>query len=146
MNDQFDELAKGLAQSVTRRGALKKFGFGLAGHGLGVARASGVSLRVRAASLPVYDRALDMHRDGVKTRGTVANRSTYQASVRVGAGVGEERASLIYDPQTSGGLLIALPADRADPLVGALRDRGVAAAAVIGEVVAPSGEPALELI
>ena len=120
-------------------------GFGLAGHGLGMARASGVSLRVRAASLPVYTRALEMHREGIKTRGTVANRATYEASVRVAAGVPDERAALVYDPQTSGGLLIALPADRAEPLVRALHERGVAAATVIGEAFESPGEPTLEL-
>ena len=121
-------------------------GFGLAGHGLGMARGSGVSLRVRASSLPVYPRALDMHREGVKTRGTVANRAAYEAQVRVAAGVPEERASLVYDPQTSGGLLIALPAGAADALVAGLHGRGVAAAAVIGEAIEAGAEPALELV
>ena len=120
-------------------------GFGLAGHGLGMARGSGVSLRVRAAALPVYPRALDMHREGVKTRGTIANRAAYEASVRVAPGVPDERASLLYDPQTSGGLLVALPPRQAAALVEGLHARGVATAAIIGEAVEALGEPASEL-
>jgi len=121
-------------------------GFGLAGHGLGMARGSGVSLRLRPSSLPVYPRALDMHREGVKTRGTVANRAAYEAHVRAAPDVPEERAALVYDPQTSGGLLIALPAASADGLVAALHERGVASATVIGEAIEAHGEPALELV
>jgi selenide,water dikinase len=120
-------------------------GFGLAGHALGMARGSGVSLRVRAAALPVYPRALDMHREGVKTRGTVANRAAYEAHVRVAAGVPDDRAALVYDPQTSGGLLIALPPAAADALVSALRDRGVAAATVIGEAIEAAGASVIEI-
>jgi selenide,water dikinase len=120
-------------------------GFGLAGHGLGMARASGVSLRIWAARLPVYPRALDMHHEGVKTRGTVANRAAYEASVRVAPGVPEDLAALVYDPQTSGGLLIALPPAQAETLVAALHARGVIAAVVIGEAVTAVGEPALAL-
>jgi selenide, water dikinase len=118
-------------------------GFGLAGHGLGMARGSGVSLRVSAQRLPVYPRALEMHREGVKTRGTIANRATYEMDVRIDPGVPEDRASLVYDPQTSGGLLVALPEAAAAALVAGLHARGTTAAAVIGEVVPAAGRSTL---
>jgi selenide,water dikinase len=120
-------------------------GFGLAGHALGMARGSRVSLRVWAERLPVYARALDMHREGVKTRGTVTNRAAYETSVRVAPGVSDERAALVYDPQTSGGLLVALPPDAAAALVSGLHARGVGAATVIGEVTEARGESVLAL-
>jgi selenide,water dikinase len=120
-------------------------GFGLAGHGLGMARGSNVSLRVSAQRLPTYPRALEMHRLGVKTRGTVANRAAYEADVRVDPGVPEDRASLVYDPQTSGGLLIALPAAAAEALVASLRGRGSSSATVIGEVIPADGPSILHL-
>ena len=120
-------------------------GFGLAGHALGMARGSGVSLRISAASLPVYGHALRLAGGGVKTKGTTTNQAHYQPSVRIVAGVDAARAGLIYDPQTAGGLLIALDGDRAEAFVGALRDRGVVHAAIIGEVVAAEGDPILEL-
>jgi len=121
-------------------------GFGLAGHGLGMARGSGVSLRVSLGRVPVYPHALELLREGVKTRGTVANRATYEPSVRVAPGVSADDAALVYDPQTSGGLLIALDGARAPDLVAALHDRGVTAAAIIGEAVAADGAPALEIV
>jgi selenide,water dikinase len=110
-----------------------------------VARGSGVSLRISAASLPVYDHALALASGGVKTRGTATNQAHYQASVRVDASVDPLRAGLIYDPQTAGGLLIALDGDRAEGFVAALRERGVVHATIIGEVVAAEGDASLEL-
>ena len=98
--------------------------------------APGVSLRISAASLPVYDHALALAGDGVKTKGTTSNQAHYQASVRVAEGIAAPRAGLIYDPQTAGGLLIALDGDRAEAFVASLRARGVAHATIIGEVVA----------
>jgi selenide,water dikinase len=120
-------------------------GFGLAGHGLGMARASGVTLRVSLGRLPVYPHALELLAQGVKTRGAVANRATYEASVRLAGGAPAATAELVYDPQTSGGLLIALPPAAAETLVAALRARGVTAAAIIGEAVDADGPSALEV-
>jgi selenide,water dikinase len=121
-------------------------GFGLAGHALGMARASGgtgVSLRISAGRLPVYDDALALAAAGVQTKGTATNRAHYQAAVRVAAGIDADRAALIYDPQTAGGLLIALDADRAERFAEGLRARGVAHAAIIGEVVANADSDAI---
>ena len=123
-------------------------GFGLAGHALGMARGSGVSLRIQAGRLPVYEHALALAAAGVKTKGTTTNQAHYLGSVRVGAGVAGDRAELIYDPQTAGGLLIAIDGDQAERFVEGLRARGVVHATVIGEVVpveADGGEPVLTL-
>lgn len=121
-------------------------GFGLAGHGLGMARATGVSLRVRAGALPLYDHALDMQRAGVRTKSTRSNQESYQGFVHVVPGVSDDVAAILFDPQTAGGLLIAIDGDAADRLVGTLRDRGVQDAIAIGEVVAADGEPSLEMV
>jgi len=56
--------------------------------------------------------------------------------VSVDAGVPQARANVMFDAQTSGGLLIALPADQAEPLLNALRENGISAAAIIGEAIA----------
>jgi len=120
-------------------------GFGLAGHALGMARASGVTLRVHAGRLPLYDDALALHEAGVKTKGTATNQAHYQASVRVADGARADRAAIIYDPQTAGGLLIAIDGDRADRTVEKLRAAGVEYATVIGDVVASAGAPTLDL-
>jgi selenide, water dikinase len=110
-------------------------GFGLAGHALGMARGSAVALRIFADQLPVYDGALPLIAAGVKSRGGTANQETFQSEVRSERTGADSRELLLYDPQTSGGLLVALPAARAADLVGALRADGMTAAAVVGEVV-----------
>jgi len=120
-------------------------GFGLAGHGLGMARGSGATLRVSLGRLPLYEDALALQQAGVKTKGTATNQACYQASVRTGEGVPADRAAIVYDPQTAGGLLIAVDGDRGERVVEKLHAAGFAFATVIGDVVAADGEPALEL-
>jgi len=88
-------------------------GFGLLGHGHEMAKGSGVRLRIDAARLPALDGALDAARAGVSTAGTRNNRR--YANVELGA-VAPELVELAYDPQTAGGLLIALPAEKGPAL------------------------------
>ena len=77
--------------------------------------------------------------------GTKANASFTGDRVAYGDGIGQNMLGLLNDPQTSGGLLIAVPADRVSDLQENLRRRGALAAALIGDVVARSpGEPYLE--
>jgi len=84
-------------------------GFGLAGHARELAERSGVRVRLDAARLPALPGALESARAGVSTAGTRANREF--APVELGD-VPAEAVELAYDPQTAGGLLVALPADR----------------------------------
>jgi selenide, water dikinase len=85
-------------------------GFGLAGHAHEMASRSGVRITLEAARLPALDGALEAARAGVSTAGTRNNR--VYAPVAVGD-VAPELAELAYDPQTSGGLLVSLPAEKA---------------------------------
>src|SRR6185436_12990877 len=80
-------------------------GFGLLGHGLEMARASGARFVFDAASLPALDGALDLARGGIETGGAANNRRFVAPDLSVGAGVGPELVTLAHDPQTSGGLL-----------------------------------------
>ena len=84
-------------------------GFGLAGHAHEMATRSGVRIELEAARLPALAGALDAARAGVSTAGTRNNRA--YAAVDVGD-VAPELEELAYDPQTAGGLLVSLPADR----------------------------------
>ncbi len=119
-------------------------GFGLAGHGLGMARGSGVALRLHLDSLPLHPGALALVEGGVKSRGGTSNQQTFQSQVSGPAR--SPREAILYDPQTSGGLLVALPSARADAFVSALKDAGYPAATVIGEVTdAPTGSALLQL-
>lgn len=121
-------------------------GFGFAGHTLGMAKASGARLRVRFGDLPKYDESLELIGRGVATSVTEANLQVVQDALVFSGSFTDEEKMLVVDPQTSGGLLIALPADQAAGLAARLRQRGQTAAAVIGEVLPADGTPRLEFI
>ena len=114
-------------------------GFGLLGHALEMANASAATLVFDDAALPLLPRALELAAAGLVTGGGEANRRFASPSVRVEGRLAPGRESVLYDPQTSGGLLIAVPAGQGEPLAGRLRARGVDAATVVGEVL-PAGE------
>ncbi len=86
-------------------------GFGLLGHASEMARSSGVALRIQLGAVPLLPGALDYAAAGVLPGGLGRNRAFLLADglVTLGEGVGGPRAELLFDPQTSGGLLVALP-------------------------------------
>ena len=98
-------------------------GFGLLGHAHEMAERSGVRIVLDAMSLPVLPGALEMARAGVRTGGDGRNRDFAGAAVEASAG--EDLLALAYDPQTAGGLLIALPSDRAAVLVASFAARNL---------------------
>jgi selenide,water dikinase len=120
------------------RGATDVTGFGLLGHGLEMARSSGTCFTFRAAALPALAGALALARDGVETGGAAHNRRYVAGSLSVTEGVAPELVTLAHDPQTSGGLLAAVPADDVARLDDALAQAGVERW-WIGQVSAPSG-------
>ena len=115
-------------------------GFGLAGHAGQMAKASGVTIRIDAATLPVYPRAAELAKGGLKTRGDKSNRAFLKGRYETAAGVEPVREDLCFDPQTSGGLLLVVAPDRVDALVSALKAASTPAAAVIGEVLPRRGD------
>jgi selenide,water dikinase len=95
-------------------------GFGLLGHGLEMARASGARLAFDAAALPALDGALELARAGVETGGAAHNRRFTAPALAVAPGVSPELVVLAHDPQTSGGLLAAVPREVADRVEAAM--------------------------
>ena len=91
------------------RGATDVTGFGLLGHGLEMARASGTQFVFDASKLPALDGAIDLARAGVETSGAAHNRRFVLPALILGLGVPAELVTLAHDPQTSGGLLAAIP-------------------------------------
>ena len=120
------------------RAATDVTGFGLLGHGLEMARASGARFAFEAAALPALAGALDLARDGVETGGAAHNRRFVMAELELGPGVSDEVVTLAHDPQTSGGLLAAVSRDRLDRVLSDLDDAGVSAWR-IGRVEAGAG-------
>jgi selenide,water dikinase len=128
------------------RGATDITGFGLLGHGLEMARASGTRFAFDAAALPALAGALELARAGIETDGATHNRRFVQASLVVEDGVPAELVILAHDPQTSGGLLAAVPPDMLPAVLAGLEDADVEAW-VIGRVEAlgTDDEPGLRL-
>jgi selenide,water dikinase len=105
-------------------------GFGLAGHSLEMARAGGVSIEISASKVPLMPAALDFARMGLLPAGCHVTRQFCRASCDVAESVELALADLMFDPQTSGGLLAALPVSEASDYAAMLTDCGITAAVV----------------
>jgi selenide,water dikinase len=115
-------------------------GFGLLGHLGEMAEAGGVGARLVAAALPLLPGALDYAAAGVDTGGGRANAAHLGDRVRFADGIPDALRVLCFDPQTSGGLLMAVPPARVAALLAELEREAVAVRAVIGEITAgPAG-------
>lgn len=109
-------------------------GFGLAGHAVEMAQASGVTVVLELNRLPLLPGAESLARGGNQSRASETNRQFAEQTMRIEGKPDPTRLELIFDAQTSGGLLISLPADRADELVSRARETGATATCVIGSV------------
>jgi selenide,water dikinase len=108
-------------------------GFGMVGHSLEIAERSGVQIVLRAHDLPVLPGALDYAAAGIDFGGMGRNMSQLGPRVTLAPDLPELYRRLIFDPQTSGGLLMSLEAAAAQPVVRSLRSDGYTAA-IVGEV------------
>jgi len=127
--DQMRTLNRAASEVLVRhgiRGATDVTGFGLLGHGLEMARASGARVVFDASSIPALDGALDLAAAGVETGGAAHNRRFTTPALHVGADVSAALVVLAHDPQTSGGLLAAVPASDLDAVEADLAAAGVA--------------------
>jgi len=125
------------------RAATDVTGFGLVGHALNLARNSALRLRIALDALPRYAEFGALVGRSVTTGCTDANRRSAEPLLRRSRALDAVAEELLFDPQTSGGLLLSVPAARASSLLEALRASGHNAAE-IGETVA--GEPGVEII
>jgi selenide, water dikinase len=126
--DQMRSLNRAAAEVLVEagvRGATDITGFGLLGHGLEMARASGTRFLFDAAALPALDGALDLARAGVETTGAGHNRRYVAPALVLGPDVAPELVVLAHDPQTSGGLLAAVDSSIVDAVRSALDAAGV---------------------
>lgn len=112
-------------------------GFGILGHAMEMSYGSGCEVVIDYLALPVYPDVLEMYSKGETTGSNEANRTMVESRrLTLRYILKSVDQGLIYDPQTSGGLLLAVPDSQADELLGDLHKAGVEAAARVGEVTA----------
>jgi len=109
-------------------------GFGLLGHALEMARGAGLTVELTTAP-PLLEGVEALAVGGVRTGASGRNWASYGEGVDLPTGLDDWRRDLLTDPQTSGGLLIAVAADRAETVLALARDQGFDRAAVVGRVV-----------
>ena len=115
------------------KGATDVTGFGLLGHAWEMAQGSNVTLEIEAARVPLIAGAYELAEQGLLTSGDRSNRRYVGDDVHLSASLAKPMASLLFDPQTAGGLLIAMDAAQAEAMLGRLRE-SYADAAIIGRV------------
>ncbi|CAA0107850.1 Selenide, water dikinase [Starkeya nomas] len=116
-------------------------GFGILGHGLEMARGSGLALEIEAEALPLLDEAGALARAGYVTGASHRNWASYGEAVRLPTDLPDWRRHLLTDPQTSGGLLVACAPEAATRVLQQIRAAGYDKAAIIGR--ARAGEPSI---
>jgi selenide, water dikinase len=126
------------ARAVGVRSATDITGFGLLGHGLEMAQASGLCFRIRFDDLPWLAGALAYAERWIFAGGAHNNHAFYNGQVTYTRKITDWQQTLLHDPQTSGGLLAAVPAHRLEDFLGFLQEHGETAW-VIGDVAEGSG-------
>lgn len=119
-------------------------GFGLLGHGLEMCRGSGLRARLRFDALPLLNGVADLARIPYRTGAAGRNWASYGEEVALAPGVAGWKRELMCDPQTSGGLLVAVAPDGAAKVLELLRAAGFDRAAVIGEM--RDGPPGIDIV
>ena len=115
-------------------------GFGLLGHLAEMVEASGFGVRLAFQKVPIFPEAIEYAGMGMVPGGASRNREFRKSMVEMAASLDPVRNDILYDPQTSGGLLISVDQDSADDLLRDLQAKGIDQAAVIGEVVSEPRE------
>jgi selenide,water dikinase len=141
--ERLNDVASRLALEHGAHAATDVTGFGLTGHALGMAKASGAGVRFVFERLPVHPDVYRLIKVGVTTGCTVANEDNVREFLKDYAGLDKIRREILFDPQTSGGLLLAVPPENAPALLAALLASGHPAAEV-GEVL--GGEVRIEVV
>ena len=110
-------------------------GFGLIGHAAHLVQEGRTSLELDFKAIPFFPDVMNFLKKEVCPGGLGRNRDFYMPQVEFKGNLPQYKRNLLFDPQTSGGLLIALPADEAEKLVKKLQAAGIKEAAVIGKVI-----------
>jgi len=117
-------------------------GFGLLGHACEMIQDSEVGFKIRSISVPIFPETLGLARMGMIPGGTYRNKE-FRSRMVYATGIAEVMMDILFDPQTSGGLLMSVSADKAGLLLTGLREAGMADAAIIGDVI---GDPKQRIV
>ena len=109
-------------------------GFGLIGHACEMAENSGVSIEIFCDKVPFIPETLEFARMGLIPEAMYANRE-FRTNMVKGSKVDDELLSVLHDPQTSGGLLISVPLEKAEALLASIRQAGDEKTAIVGQVI-----------
>jgi selenide,water dikinase len=109
-------------------------GFGFLGHALEMIEGSETGMRIRAAAVPVFPGLRTLVEEGIVPGGLIRNRKFRESRIEIGPDCPDWLVDILFDPQTAGGLLIALPEAAAAELLARMRAAGIAEAAIVGEV------------
>jgi len=131
---QLNDLGENTLFEAGAHGVTDVTGFGLAGHAMEMAEGSRTTIVIELARLPLLPGAEKIAHKPYLTRASVTNASYVAAHLRKEGKLDPVRLEFFYDAQTSGGLLISVPADRAEALVAKAREKGAAMSCIIGEV------------
>ena len=132
--------ASEVIQSVGVNGCTDITGFGLLGHTCEVVNASKVGILLYAGSIPMFPQAKTYAQSGLVPGGTHRNKKYREHQINFDPSLPPEIIDILFDPQTSGGLLIFVPSPKAEILLNKLKEAGIEEAAIIGEVVSnPKG-------
>ena len=124
------------AKQVGANAATDITGFGLAVHACEMAQASKVTLRIELEKLAILPGALELAKQGFLTRANKTNREFSRTMVMIAASADDWLTELVFDPQTSGGLLISVPEEQSERLVKQINDGESGTAAIVGSVTA----------
>ena len=130
--------ASHIVREVGARAMTDVTGFGILGHGYEMATAGGVEMRLFASDVPLLPGALEYAYRGIVTGGAARNRKYLQGKVSISPEVTAELAHLLYDPQTSGGLLFAVAEEKAPAVESGFAREGLPVWRV-GEIAAGEG-------
>jgi selenide,water dikinase len=122
------------AKTVSASASTDITGFGLAGHAGEMAQSSDVTLTIRTSELPVLPGAAELAASGNHTRASKTNRSAVESLMRIESSADDMGLEMVFDAQTSGGLLMSVDPGRADQLVRLCQESGAESTAVVGSV------------
>ncbi|MDI3534200.1 MAG: selenide, water dikinase [Thermosediminibacterales bacterium] len=110
-------------------------GFGLLGHAYEMASSSNVTIEFDCKNIPVIEKAIELAKMGIIPAGAYSNRNYLKDFVNIDVEVAEEIRDVLFDPQTSGGLLLSLSEEKKGILLKKLHEKGLTEASAVGKVV-----------